>query len=294
MIDHLRDEGLGVDPVCRVLELSASTYFARKSRPKSLRRLRDEELKPLVTAVWEDSGRTYGARRITRALVRAGHQVARCTVERLMRELGIEGVIRGQRRRTTIAEPSAPRPPDLVNRRFTAQRPNQLWLADLTYIRTWSGWVYVAFVLDVFSRLLVGWQLAGHLRTDLPLDALEMAIWRRELRGGELVHHSDAGCQYTSFRYTSRLTQVGVMPSIGSVADSYDNAMAESLIGTFKAELIDRQSWRHRDEVEFAVLEWVAWYNTRRLHSSIGDIPPAEFEANYHASTDTLQPTGAT
>ncbi|MGX4694682.1 IS3 family transposase [Streptomyces sp. JNUCC 63] len=193
MIDHLRDKGLGVDPVCRVLDLSPSTYFARKTRPKSARRLRDEELIPLVTAVWEDSGRTYGARRVTRALVRAGHQVARCTVERLMRELGIEGVIRGRRRRTTVPEPSAPRPPDLVNRRFAAERPNQLWLADLTYIRTWSGWVYVAFVLDAYSRRIVGWQAATHMRADLPLDALEMALWRQKIKkDADLIHHSDS------------------------------------------------------------------------------------------------------
>jgi transposase InsO family protein len=192
VIDHLRDKGLGVDPVCRVLELSPSTYFARKTRPKSARRLRDEELIPLVTAAWEDSGRTYGARRVTRALVRAGHQVARCTVERLMGELGIEGVIRGRRRRTTIPEPSAPRPPNLVNRRFSAERPNQLWLADLTYIRTWSGWVYVAFVLDAYSRRIVGWQAATHMRTDLPLDALEMALWRQKIKkDADLIHHSD-------------------------------------------------------------------------------------------------------
>ncbi|MCX5215564.1 IS3 family transposase [Kitasatospora sp. NBC_00240] len=195
MIDHLRD-GFGVDPVCRVLDLSPSTYFARKTRPKSARQLRDEELIALVTAVWEDSGRTYGARRITRALVRAGHEVARCTVERLMRELGIEGVIRGRRRRTTIPEPAAPRPPDLVNRRFTADRPNQLWLADLTYVRTWSGWVYVAFVLDAHSRRIVGWQIADHMRTDLPLDALEMALWRQKIKkDAELIHHSDRGSQ---------------------------------------------------------------------------------------------------
>jgi transposase InsO family protein len=172
-----------------------------------------------------------------------------------MRADGLAGVRRGRKRRTTSSEPAAARPPDLVNRQFTAARPDQLWVADLTYVRTWEGWVYVAFVLDVFSRLIVGWQLAGHLRTDLPLDALEMAIWPRQAKLDGLVHHSDAGCQYTSFRYTSRLAEVGVIPSIGSVADSFDNAMAESLNGTFKAELIDRQSWRTRDAVEFAVLE---------------------------------------
>jgi putative transposase len=177
VIDHLRDKGLGVDPVCRVLDLSPSTYFARKKRPKSARRLRDEQLMPVIESVHAESGGTYGARRITRALKRKGVDVARCTVERLMAELGLEGVIRGQRRRTTICEPSAPRPPDLVDRDFTASRPDELWVADMTYVRTWSGWAYVAFVLDVYSRMIVGWQVANHMRTELPLDALEMAWW---------------------------------------------------------------------------------------------------------------------
>ena len=293
MIDQHKDR-FGVEPICRVLEVPTSTYYAHRRRPPSARATSDAALLARIRQVHAANYGVYGARRVWKQLGREGVQVARCTVERLMRADGLAGVRRGRKRRTTTSEPAAPRPPDLVNRQFTASRPDQLWVADLTYVRTWEGWVYVAFVLDVFSRLLVGWQLATHLRTDLPLDALEMAIWRRQLRDGELIHHSDAGCQYTSFRYTSRLAEVGVMPSIGSVADSYDNAMAESLIGTFKAELIDRRSWRTRDEVEFAVVEWVAWYNTSRLHRSIGDIPPAEFEANYYASTDTLEPTGAT
>ncbi|SHN35666.1 Transposase InsO and inactivated derivatives [Actinacidiphila paucisporea] len=293
MIDHLRDKGLGVDPVCRVLELSPSTYFARKTRPKSTRRLRDEELIPLVTAAWEDSGRTYGARRVTRALVRAGHRVARCAVERLMGDLGIEGVIRGQRRRTTIPEPAAPRPPDLVNRLFTAERPNQLWLADLTYIRTWSGWVYVAFVLDAYSRRIVGWQAATHMRTDLPLDALEMALWRQKIKkDADLIHHSDRGSQYVSIRYTERLAEVGASASVGSVADSYDNAMAEALNGTFKAELIEYQGpWRDFDEVERAVFQWVAWYNSERLHSALGYVPPDEYEQTYWAQLEQAPQT---
>ncbi|MFB7740459.1 IS3 family transposase [Streptomyces sp. NPDC056112] len=292
VIDHLR-VGFGVDPVCRVLELSPSTYFARKQRPKSARRLRDEELIPLVTAVWEDSGRTYGARRVTRALVRAGHRVARCTIERLMRELDIEGVIRGQRRRTTIPEPAAPRPPDLVNRRFTAQRPNQLWLADLTYVRTWSGWVYVAFVLDAYSRRIVGWQVANHMRTDLPLDALEMALWRQRIKkDADLIHHSDRGSQYVSIRYTERLVEVGASASVGSVADSYDNAMAEALNGTFKAELIEHQGpWRDFDEVERAVFQWVAWYNGERLHSALSYVPPDEYEQAYWAQVEEAPQT---
>lgn len=292
MIDHLR-EGFGVDSVCRVLDLSPSTYFARKTRPKSARRLRDEELIPLVTAAWEGSGRTCGARRVTCALVRAGHAVARRTVERLTRELGIEGVIRGQRRRATVPEPTAPRPPDLVNRRFAAERPNQLWLADLTYIRTWSGWVYVAFVLDAYSRRIVGWQAATHMRTDLPLDALEMALWRQKIKkDAGLIHHSGRGLQYVSIRYTERLSEAGASASVGSVADSYDNAMAEALNGTFKAELIKHQGpWRDFEEVERAVFQWVAGYNGERLHSALGYLPPDEYEQAYWASLEEVPQT---
>ncbi|MGW4049178.1 IS3 family transposase [Streptomyces sp. NPDC004721] len=283
VIDHLRQKGLGVDPVCRVLELSPSTYFARKKRPKSARRLRDEQLIPLIERVHAESGGTYGARRITRALRRKGVQVARCTVERLMAELGLEGVIRGQRRRTTVPEPSAPRPPDLVDRNFTASRPDQLWVADMTYVRTWSGWVYVAFVLDVFSRTIVGWQVANHMRTELPLDALEMALWRRRIKKDSgLVHHSDRGSQYVSIRYTERLSDIGASASVGSVADSYDNAMAEALNGTFKAELIEMQGpWKDFDQVERAIFQWVTWYNEERLHSALGYVPPAEYERDW-------------
>ncbi|MFJ1656911.1 IS3 family transposase [Streptomyces sp. NPDC088337] len=283
VIDHLRQKGLGVDPVCRVLELSPSTYFARKKRPKSARRLHDEQLMPLIERVHAESGGTYGTRRITRALRRKGVQVARCTVERLMAELGLEGVIRGQRRRTTVPEPSAPRPPDLVDRDFTASRPDQLWVADMTYVRTWSGWVYVAFVLDVFSRTIVGWQVANHMRTELPLDALEMALWRRRIKKDSgLIHHSDRGSQYVSIRYTERLSDIGASASVGSVADSYDNAMAEALNGTFKAELIEMQGpWKDFDQVERAIFQWVTWYNEERLHSALGYVPPAEYERDW-------------
>jgi putative transposase len=288
VIDHLRGMGLGVDPVCRVLDLSPSTYFARKQRPKSARRLRDEQLMPLIAQIHEESAATYGARRITRALKRKGIEVARCTVERLMAELGIEGVIRGRRRRTTTPEPTAPRPPDLVDRDFTAERPDQLWVADMTYIRTWSGWVYVAFVLDVFSRTIVGWQVADHMRTELPLDALEMALWRRRVKKGSgLIHHSDRGSQYVSIRYTERLTDIGAAASVGSVADSYDNAMAEALNGTFKAELIEMQGpWTGFEQVERAVFQWVAWYNEERLHSALDYVPPAEYERDYWRSQE--------
>jgi transposase InsO family protein len=288
VIDHLRDRGLGVDPVCRVLNLSPSTYFARKKRPKSARRARDEQLMPLIEQIHAESGVTYGARRITRALKRKGVDVARCTIERLMAELDIEGVIRGRRRRTTIPEPSAPRPPDLVDRDFTASRPDQLWVADMTYVRTWSGWAYVAFVLDVYSRLIVGWQVANHMRTELPLDALEMALWRRKIKKDSgLVHHSDRGWQYVSIRYTDRLADIGASASVGSVADSYDNAMAEALNGTFKAELIEMQGpWKDVDQVERAIFQWVTWYNEERLHSALDYVPPAEYEQVYWRSLE--------
>ncbi|MCZ7456213.1 IS3 family transposase [Streptomyces sp. WMMC940] len=288
VIDHLRERGLGVDPVCRVLDLSPSTYFARKKRPKSARRLRDEQLMPLIEEIHAESGATYGARRITRALRRKGIDVARCTIERLMRELGIEGVIRGQRRRTTVPEPSAPRPPDLVDRDFTASRPDQLWVADMTYVRTWSGWAYVAFVLDVYSRMIVGWQVARHMRTELPLDALEMALWRRRIKKDSgLIHHSDRGSQYVSIRYTDRLADIGAAASVGSVADSYDNAMAEALNGTFKAELIEMQGpWKDADQLERAIFRWVTWYNEERLHSALDYVQPAEYEEAFWQSQE--------
>ncbi|WP_420882600.1 IS3 family transposase [Streptomyces noursei] len=285
VINHLRDD-FGVEPVCRELDLSVSAYNARRKRPMSARRQRDAHLTERIRRIHAASGETYGARRIHRQLGREGIAAARCTIERLMREDGLEGVIRGQRRRTTIPEPSAPRPPDLVNRHFTAHRPNQLWVADLTYIRTWSGWVYVAFVLDVYSRMIVGWQLATHMRTDLPLDALEMALWRRGIKKGSgLIHHSDRGSQYVSIRYGERLIEAGATASVGSVADSYDNAMAEALNGTFKAELIEHQGpWHDAGQVERAVVQWVGWYNTERLHSALDYLPPEEFEAHYYRS----------
>ncbi|WP_343240599.1 MULTISPECIES: IS3 family transposase [unclassified Streptomyces] len=288
VIDSLKDSGFGVGPVCRVLGWSESAYYARKKRPKSSRRLRDEQLMPLIEQVHAESGGTYGARRITRALRRRGVDVARCTVERLMRELGLEGVIRGQRRRTTVPEPLAPRPPDLVDRDFTASRPDQLWVADMTYVRTWSGWAYVAFVLDVYSRMIVGWQVANHMRTELPLDALEMALWRRRIKKDSgLIHHSDRGSQYVSIRYTDRLADFGASASVGSVADSYGNAMAEALNGTFKAELIEMQGpWNDVDQVERAIFQWVTWYNEERLHSALDYVPPAEYEEAFWRSQE--------
>ena len=227
----------------------------------------------------------YGARKVWRQLNREGVVVARCTVERLMRQLGLVGRVRGRRRTTTIPAPVDDRPSDLVERTFTASTPNQLWVADITYVATWSGFAYVAFVTDVFSRMIVGWRVANTLRADLALDALEMAIWtRNEERYPGLVHHSDRGVQYLSIRYSARLADVGAAASVGSRGDSYDNALAESVFGLYKAELITMQGpWRTVEDVELATLSWVHWWNTSRLHTAIGDIPPAEFEAAHYA-----------
>jgi putative transposase len=251
--------------------------------------LRDEELLIEIRRVWKENYEVYGARKVWRQLNREGITVARCTVERLMRADGLVGALRGGGRpRTTRADPNAARPADLVERQFTADRPNALWVADITYVPTWSGMVYVAFVTDVFSRRIVGWRLDTSMRTDLPLDALEMAIWGRN--GGPLdglVHHSDRGSQYTSIRYTERLVEAGATPSVGSVGDSYDNALAESVNGLYKTELINRKGpWRTRDDVELATFEWVDWYNHRRIHSSCQNMPPVEYEAAFHMKNE--------
>ena len=281
-IDEHR-ESFGVEPICAHLPIAPSTYYEARERPPSARAVRDERLKEEINRVHADNFGVYGARKVWRQLNREGLDVARCTVERLMRDLGLEGVKRGRKRRTTTSNGLAPRPADLVNRNFSAVRPNQLWLADLTYVATWSGFVYVAFVIDVFSRAVVGWRASTSLRSDLALDALEMAIWaRRDRFLGELVHHSDRGSQYLSIRYTERLAEAGAVCSVGSRGDSYDNALAETIIGLFKAELIrNRGPWKNLDEVEYATLEWIDWFNHRRLLEPIGNIPPAEFEAHY-------------
>jgi putative transposase len=283
----------GVEPICRVLPIAPSTYHAAKRRPSSARALREEELKAEIARVHAEQFGVYGARKVWRQLRREGIAVARCTVERLMGELGIAGVVRGKAKRTTIGDQQAPRPADLVERQFTASAPNRLWVADLTYVRTWSGFCYAAFIIDAYSRLLVGWQLAGHLRTDLALDALEMAIWRRQAQLEGLVHHSDRGSQYLSIRYTERLAEAGAACSVGSRGDSYDNALAETIIGLYKTELIRRRgSWKGLDEVEYATLEWVDWFNHRRLLEPIGHVPPAEFEAAYHQREDPSRTVG--
>ena len=282
MIDALRDR-FGVEPICRVVGVPASTYYAAKRRPPSARRRRDVQLKLEIQRVFDDNYQVYGARKIWRQLRREGIGVARCTVERLMGELGIAGAVRGKTTRTTIHDEQAPRPADLVERDFSATRPNQLWVADLTYVRTWSGFCYAAFIIDVYSRLLVGWQLASHLRTDLALDALEMAIWRRDTALDGLVHHSDRGGQYLAIRYTQRLADQGAVTSVGSRGDSFDNALAEAVHALYKAELIGpRGPWRTAEQVELATLAWVQWWNQRRLHGALDHIPPAEYEALYY------------
>jgi putative transposase len=272
----------GVEPICRVLPIAPSTYYAARRRPLSARAVRDTKLKVEIARVHAEHFGVYGARKVWRQLHREGVAVARCTVERLMGELHLEGVRRGKPRRTTTPDAAAPRPADLVERDFSAQRPNQLWVADLTYVATWSGFVYVALVIDAFSRFIVGWQASRSLRTDLALDALEMAIWRRRGRLEGLVHHSDRGGQYLSIRYTERLAEAGAVTSVGSRGDSYDNALAETIIGLYKTELIRRRGvWKGIDEVEYATLEWVDWFNHRRLLEPIGYVPPAEFEAPF-------------
>jgi putative transposase len=282
-IDAHRDRW-PVAAMCRAIGLSERTYHARKHRPPSARAVRDEYLKSEIDRVFKANYSCYGARRIWIALRREDIGVSRCAVERLMAAMGVTGVQRGKKRYTTVADADAARPPDLVNRQFSAERPNELWLADITYASTWEGWLYVSFISDAYSRMIVGWQIANHMRTDLVLDALEMAIFRRDVTG-RLIHHSDAGSQFTAIRYSDRLTEAGIAASIGTVADSYDNAMAEALNGTFKAELVHLHGpWRTRAELETAIIGWIYWYNETRLHGQIGDMPPAELEAMWSAS----------
>ena len=292
--DMIDGRQFGVEPICRVLSeggrpIAPSTYYAAKARPTCDRVIRDAELLAQIRRVHADNYGVYGARKVWRQLRREGIHVARCTVERLMKADGLHGVIRGAKIKTTKPDPKVARPEDLVERQFTALRPNQLWVVDFTYVATWAGFVYVAFCIDVFSRMITGWRAAKSMTTDLVLDALEMGIWQRKRQGHDLqglVHHSDAGSQYTSIRYSERLAEAGAEPSIGSVRDSYDNALAESIIGLFKTELIrHRGPWRGLDAVELATMEWVDWYNNRRLFEAIGDIPPAEAETNHYLTT---------
>ena len=291
-IDAHRD-AYGVESICAQLPIAPSTYYEHKSRqidpsrvPERVRR--DGALRGSIRRVWDDNFQVYGARKVWRQLNREQMPVARCTVERLMRSLGLQGAVRGRKCRTTIADDSAQRPLDHVNRQFWATRPNELWVADFTYVATWSGFVYVAFVIDVFARRIIGWRVARSMHAELVLDALEQAIWSRSGVEG-VVHHSDRGSQYLSIRYSERLAEAGAQPSVGSVGDSYDNALAESIIGLFKTEIIHRRGpWRHLEAVEYATLEWVDWFNHRRLLEPIGNIPPAELEATYHQSMSQL------
>jgi len=286
-IDDYR-EAYGVEPICEVLPIAPSTYYeqeARQADPSRLpeRWVRDAKLCEEIERVWKENRSVYGACKVWLQLNREGFAVARCTVERLMRQMGLQGVVRGRKyKTTTIVDEAGQRPADLVHRNFKADRPNQLSVADITYVATWTGFVYVAFVTDVFSRKIVGWRVSNSLRSDLALDALEQAVHARpELEN--LVHHSDRGVQYVSIRYTERLAEAGIEPSVGSVGDSYDNALAETIFGLYKAEVIRPNGpWRGLEEVEFATLEWVDWFNNQRLLEPIGDIPPAEFEAMYY------------
>jgi putative transposase len=281
-------EDFGVEPICTVLQVAPSSYYEAKSRPPSARTVRDAELKDALLGLWQENYCVYGVRKLHKAARRAGHQIGRDQTARLMRSLGIAGARRDKKVRTTRADDQAVRHPDLVERRFVADRPNQLWVTDLTYVATWAGMVYVCFIVDVYSRTIVGWRVATNMRTDMVLDALEMARWSRGTRLEGLVCHSDAGSQFTSIRYGERLAELGALPSIGSVGDSYDNALAETVNGLFKTEVIRRQGpWRHVDQVELATLAWVHWFNTTRLHSSLGDIPPAEFEQTHYRQQQT-------
>ena len=293
-IDAHRDV-YGVEPICKVLPIAPSTYhahIARRADPEKLSRRakRDEALKAQIRRVFEENFRVYGVRKVWRQLAREGIAVARCTVVRLMRAMGLQGAVRGKPVRTTISNRAAPCPLDRVNRQFRALRPNALWVSDFTYVATWAGFVYVGFVIDGYARRIVGWRVSRTAHAGFVLDALEQALHeRRPVRGARFVHHSDRGGQYVSLRYTQRLAEAGIEPSVGSVGDSYDNALAETVIGLFKAEVIHRRGpWRSFEAVEFATLEWVDWFNTRRLLEPIGNIPPAEAEARYYEHGETL------
>jgi len=283
----------GVEPICRVLPIAPSTYHAhaaRRADPGKLpaRAHRDAALQIEIGRVYEENFRVYGVRKVWRQLLREGIAVARCTVARLMRTMGLQGVVRGKTIRTTISNAAAPCPLDRVNRQFKAPRPDALWVSDFTYVATGAGFVYVAFVIDAFARRIVGWRVSRTAHAGFVLDALEQALHeRRPVRGGGLVHHSDRGVQYVSIKYTERLADAGIEPSVGSIGDSYDNALAETLNGLYKAEMIHRRGpWRSFEAVEFATLEWVDWFNNRRLLEPIGNIPPAEAEAAYYAELE--------
>ena len=283
---------IGVEPICRELPIAPSTFYdnlAKRADPERLsdRAKRDAELRPEIQRVFEENWRVYGVRKVWRQLGREGFDVARCTVARLMKDMGLQGAIRGKLHRTTIPDKKAPCPLDRVNRQFRVPAPNQLWVSDFTYVATWQGFVYVAFVIDAFARRIVGWRVSRTAHAGFVLDALEQAVHQRQ-PGAGLVHHSDRGSQYLSIRYTERLAEAGIEPSVGSVGESYDNALAETINGLYKAEVIHRRGpWRSFDAVEYATLGWVDWFNTRRLLEPIGNVPPAEAEANFYAALET-------
>lgn len=288
-------EVYGVEPICRMLPIAPSTYHehaARRTDPNRLppRARRDARLRPEIRRVWEENFQVYGVRKVWRQLRREGIEIARCTTARLMKQMELAGVIRGKPMKTTVSNPAAPCPRDKVNRQFYASRPNALWVSDFTYVATWQGFVYVAFVIDTFARRIVGWRVSRTAHAGFVLDALEQALHdRRPMRGAGLVHHSDRGSQYVSIKYTERLLEAGIEPSVGSVGDSYDNALAETINGLFKAEVIHRRGpWRNAEAVEFATLEWVDWFNNRRLLEPIGNIPPAEAEARYYEQLNEM------
>jgi len=297
-VDQHRDT-FGVEPICKVLQIAPSGYrrYAAQKRDPSLRchrTQRDEALMPQIQRVWQENMQVYGAEKVWRQLEREQVAVARCTVERLMRRLSLEGVRRGKNVKTTIADPALPCPLDRVNRQFKADRPNQLWVSDFTYVSTWQGWVYVAFVVDVFARRIVGWRLSSSMRTDFVLDALEQALYDRQPERDALTHHSDRGSQYVSIRYSERLAEAGIEPSVGSRGDSYDNALAETINGLYKTELVHRRApWKTKESLELATLQWAHWFNHQRLLGSIGHIPPAEAEANYYLQLAQQTPIDA-
>jgi putative transposase len=280
-----------------VLQIAPSGYWRhaahqRNPQLRCQRVQRDDTLAPQIERVWHADMRVYGADKVWKQLNREGVRIARCTVERLMKRLGLQGVHRGKVVRTTITDTKAPCPLDRVNRQFKAERPNQLWVSDFTYVSTWQGWLYVAFVIDVYARRIVGWRVSSSMHTDFVLDALEQALYARQPeRDGALIHHSDRGSQYVSIRYSERLAEAGIEPSVGSKGDSYDNALAETINGLYKAEVIHRRSWPTRKSVELATLQWVAWFNDHRLLEPIGYIPPAEAEANYYRQLASQTPT---
>ena len=294
MVDFIEEnrEEHGVESICKVMPIAPSTYYKHRAKridpdKRSTREKRDEALRREIQRVYDENHQVYGANKVWLQLGREGIQVGRCTVERLMRAMGLKGAIRGRGYKvTTVGDEALERPKDLVNRTFEADRPNKLWVADLTYVATWAGFVYVAFIIDVFSRFIVGWRVSRSLKSDIALDALEQALAARAPDSG-LIHHSDRGVQYLSIRYTDRLTEAGIVPSVGSVGDSYDNALAETINGLYKTEVIHRRGpWRGIDPVEYATLEWVDWFNNRRLLEPIGNIPPAEYEKMYYDQTE--------